>query len=219
MQLNDELGIRVALATDELAWIPSPTPGVERRMLERDGLEVARATSIVRYRAGSQFPEHVHERGEEFLVLEGEFVDEHGRYPTGTYVRNPWGTKHAPAAPQGCILFVKLRQMAQADQTRVVIEATHGNWQRDDAPFAYCTLHEYGSESVRLERWSPTFEPTMRSYPRGAEFFVLAGSFEDASGQYGTHTWLRLPAGASHSLRSQLGCTLYVKTGHLTQAA
>ena len=28
-------------------------------------------------------------RGEEFIVLEGEFADEHGRYPPGSYVRKP----------------------------------------------------------------------------------------------------------------------------------
>jgi len=58
-------------------------------MLDRIGDEVARATSLVRYAPDSTFSPHVHGGGEEFLVLEGEFGDEHQNYPAGTYVRNP----------------------------------------------------------------------------------------------------------------------------------
>jgi hypothetical protein len=58
-------------------------------MLDRIGDEVARATSIVRYAPASHFSPHVHDGGEEFLVLEGTFQDEHGDYPVGSYVRNP----------------------------------------------------------------------------------------------------------------------------------
>ena len=33
---------------ESTTWTPSPEPSIERKMLERDGAEVARATSIVR---------------------------------------------------------------------------------------------------------------------------------------------------------------------------
>ena len=75
----------------DLPWIPSPELGIERRMLERTGDEVAKATSIVRYKPGSQFPMHAHEFGEEILVLDGVFSDETGDYPAGTYIMNPPG--------------------------------------------------------------------------------------------------------------------------------
>lgn len=65
-------------------------------MLDRMGDEVARATSIVRYAPGSEFSPHTHDGGEEFIVLEGVFQDEHGDYPAGTYVRNPPTTAHRP---------------------------------------------------------------------------------------------------------------------------
>jgi anti-sigma factor ChrR (cupin superfamily) len=42
--------------------------GVERRMLDRVGEEVARATSIVRYAPESDFSAHRHGGGEEFLA-------------------------------------------------------------------------------------------------------------------------------------------------------
>jgi len=54
---------------DSGAWVVSPASGVDRLMLDRVGEEVARATSLVRYAAGSSFEPHKHALGEEFLVL------------------------------------------------------------------------------------------------------------------------------------------------------
>jgi quercetin dioxygenase-like cupin family protein len=75
----------------------------------------------VRYAPRSAFPEHVHERGEEFIVLEGTFSDEHGDYAEGTYVRNPPGSRHRPFSAPGCTIFVKLRQFDPADHRQVVL--------------------------------------------------------------------------------------------------
>jgi anti-sigma factor ChrR (cupin superfamily) len=91
--INADFSQRVVIATNDLPWVPSPQAGVERRMLDRIGAEVARATSLVRYASHSEFPGHGHGMGEEFLVLEGVFSDEHGDYPAGTYVRNPPGSR------------------------------------------------------------------------------------------------------------------------------
>jgi len=96
MNLNSDFGARAAVHAARLDWTPSPIPGVDRRMLDRIGDEVARATSIVRYAPHSRFSPHTHGGGEEFLVLDGVFQDEHGDYPTGTYVRNPPATSHTP---------------------------------------------------------------------------------------------------------------------------
>ena len=83
---------RVSL--QEEPWMPSPSKGVFRQMLDRIGGEVARATSIVRYERDSAFAPHRHDAGEEFYVLDGVFSDEFGDYPVGTYVRNPPGSSH-----------------------------------------------------------------------------------------------------------------------------
>ena len=88
MELNADFSRRVAVHAARLPWVPSPMVGVERRMLDRIGDEVARATSIVRYAPGSHFSPHAHGGGEEFFVLEGVFQDEHGEFPAGSYVRN-----------------------------------------------------------------------------------------------------------------------------------
>ena len=58
MQLNADFTRRVAVHAADLAWTPSPIAGVERRLLDRVGGEVARATSIVRYAPNSHSPPH-----------------------------------------------------------------------------------------------------------------------------------------------------------------
>ena len=94
--LNTDYSQRVVLDTLALPWQASPSPQVWRRQLERDGGECARATSIVRYDPGARFPEHGHELGEEIIVLDGVFSDQHGDYGPGTYIKNPPGSQHAP---------------------------------------------------------------------------------------------------------------------------
>ena len=127
MHLHADLSQRVVLRPDERTWQASPLPGVMRQMLDRVGDEVARATSVVRYAPGSHFAPHTHGGGEEILVLEGVFSDEHGDYPAGTYLRNPSGSGHAPFSDQGCTLLVKLMQMHPADQQRLVIDTAAGS--------------------------------------------------------------------------------------------
>lgn len=93
MLLNDDFSARAVMHAANMDWVPSPTKGVERRMLFRIGDEKARATSIVRYAPQSRFPRHGHPGGEEILVLEGVFQDDHGDYPAGSYIRNPPGSE------------------------------------------------------------------------------------------------------------------------------
>ncbi len=40
-------------------------------------------------------------------VLEGVLEDEYGRYPAGTWLRQPDGSRHSPSSPEGCTLWVK----------------------------------------------------------------------------------------------------------------
>jgi len=114
MRINADFSRRAAVAGGDADWVHSPESGVDRIMLDRVGDEVARATSIVRYAPGSEFPHHAHAKGEEFLVLDGVFSDETGDFPAGSYLRNPPGSGHAPFSERGCTLFVKLHQF-QAD--------------------------------------------------------------------------------------------------------
>ena len=128
MALNADFSARVVIDTRAAPWIASPQPGEDRKLLDRVGDEVARSTSIVRYAPGSAFASHEHTLGVEFLVLAGTFADESGEYPTGTYVRNPPGSRHRPTSTSGCELFVKLRQFQTEDSSRVVIDTRRAEW-------------------------------------------------------------------------------------------
>ena len=214
MLLHADLTKRVVVDTKTARWVPSPEPGVERIMLDRDGGEVARATSIVRYSPGSKFASHEHGRGEDFLVLEGEFRDEHGIYPRGTYVRNPWGSFHAPFSPQGCTLFVRLCQVPEDDRARVcILGAVESSALRDGATENSVVVHATESEWVAIMRWGAGHRADAHAHPHGEEVFVLEGVMEDEQGVYGAGTWLRQPRGSRHQPRSSEGCVLYVRWG------
>lgn len=217
MQINADLSQRVVLATDDLPWVASPLPGVERRMLDRDGDEVARATSVVRYEPGSHFSAHSHGGGEEFLVLAGTFSDEHGEYPAGMYVRNPPGSKHTPGSESGCTILVKLWQMAPEDDAFVRIDTTDAaRFEPTEASGeTSLTLFERGTENVRMLRWAAGARLDRRDYPGGAELFVVEGAFADDDGVYGSGAWLRLPPGSGHTPVANDPTRVLIKTGHL----
>ena len=168
-------------------------------MLERDGEEVARATSLVRYAPKSSFSRHQHDLGEEFLVLEGEFQDEHGQYPAGTYVKNPVGSSHTPFTDTGCTLFVKLRYLDPLDDERVVINTQSSNWFAGMVPgLTVLPLSSFGTTSTALVRWAPGTYFNPHRHFGGEEIFVIDGVFEDEHGRYPKGTWLRSPHMSAH---------------------
>src|SRR5262249_28991485 len=121
MELNADFSKRAVVHAARISWVPSPNAGVERRMLDRIGGEIARATSIVRYAPNSHFSAHTHGGGEEFFVLDGVFSDEHGDFPAGSYIRNPPSSQHRPGSEPGCTIFVKLWQFDPLDRAPVRI--------------------------------------------------------------------------------------------------
>jgi len=216
LHIRSDYGKREVVRPGDQAFVPSPLPGVERLMLEREGGEVARATTIVRYAPGSQFSSHVHGGGEEFFVLDGTFIDEHGVYPAGTYVRNPPGSEHAPYSENGCTLFVKLMQFDPADHERKVIDTRTAVWLPGLVEgLAVMPLHEFGTENVALVRWMPgtVFKP--HTHFGGEEILVIEGTFEDEHGSYPAGTWLRSPSLSRHHPFTREGCTILVKVRHL----
>lgn len=215
-EVHVDFSIPVAVQTETLAWHPSPAPGVERRILDRLGGEVARATSIVRYAPRSRFEAHQHGAGEEFLVLDGVFSDEFGDYPKGTYVRNPWGTQHTPSTESGCTLFVKLRQMDPTDQRRVVVDADGAlDIMGPGSGIARKFLHAFGSEVVTLESWSDGASEA-RVATKGAELLLLSGTLlEGDDARHEAGTWLRRPPGAALPLTAVGHARFWFKRGHL----
>jgi len=64
-------------------------------------------TALVHWPAGEKFTPHQHWGGEEIVVLEGEFCDEHGSYPTGSWIRSPHLSKHTPFVAIETLILVK----------------------------------------------------------------------------------------------------------------
>ena len=214
MELNADFSQRVIIQTQEIPWNPSPMPGVDRRMLDRIGDEVARATSIVRYAPGSKFSAHSHTGGEEFIVLDGVFQDEHGDYPAGTYVRNPPTTSHTPGAAEGCTIFVKLWQFDPDDRLQFRVDMDDGLEQQADG-VSIKTLHHDARETVRFVSLSEG-----RSFSEaptgGAEILIITGQATEGGDTLDTGAWLRLPEGAPLDIAaSTKGTKFWIKTGHL----
>ena len=215
MDLYADLSKFAFAHADTLPWQASPLPGVDRRMLDRIGDEVARATTIVRYAPKSYFSPHTHTGGEEFFVLEGTFSDEHGDYPQGSYVRNPVGSAHKPHSEEGCSILVKLQQMDPADQTFVRTQTQTQTWQAGVHPgVEVMPLHTYQTEEVAVVRLTSGARVD-NAHAGGVEIFVLSGELSHAGDTYTTHDWLRFPPGEAHDLASDEGAILFVKQGHL----
>ncbi|MET4103931.1 hypothetical protein ABIE58_003379 [Roseovarius sp. MBR-78] len=217
MEINADFSQPIVVHSDRLDWQPSPMTGVDRRMLDRIGNEVARATTIVRYAPGSNFSAHTHGGGEEFIVLDGVFQDEHGDYPVGTYVRNPPTTSHTPRSDQGCTIFVKLWQFDMADRTQIRKDMEAGLGAPVDG-VASARLHEDDREVVTFHRLDPGATLTSK-VPGGIEMLVIDGGVVVQGENMERNGWLRLPDGATLSATAgAAGAKLWIKTGHLRHA-
>lgn len=217
--INGDLAASVAVDTSAMDWTPSPSRTVWRKRVHLVGPpESGQVTSVVRYEPGSTFPIHDHPDGEEILVLDGVFSDEHGDWPAGTYLLNPEGFRHAPFSRDGCQLFVKLRQFPSGARNHIVINTDEMEWQ----PVPHTGIETkplYSqpgfTDSMQLERWPANTTLDNVVYNEGAEIFIIEGEFQDDAGQHAAGAWLRFPAGSQHTPQTQRGCTIYKKTNGL----
>ena len=188
-------------------------------MLDRIGGEVARATTIVRFAPGSAFPAHTHGGGEEYFVLEGDFVDEEGSHKAGTYVRTPPGSRHAPSAPEGATIFVKLSQFEPEDTEALSIDTSRLDsavGKKGSAIQSQSLFHQ-GKQNVRIETWAPGVEIDTWGHG-GIEVLVLEGDFTEAQDTFVAHSWLRLPPSEPFVARAgPNGARLLVRSGHLAE--
>ena len=217
MEINADFSTRVVIHSDQLDWIASPMPGVDRRMLDRIGGEVARATSLVRYVPDSKFSAHTHTGGEEFIVLDGVFQDEHGDYPTGTYVRNPPTTSHTPGSDDGCTIFVKLWQF-DLDDRKQFRKTMAEELAAPVNGVASAELHRDNFEVVTYSHLDAgaTLSNTDAG---GIEMLVISGSVTEGGETLGKGGWLRLPDGqALNATAGNDGAKVWIKTGHLAHA-
>lgn len=214
MELHADFTKRVVVHSDEEPWQASPMPGVDRRMLDRIGGEVARATTIVRYAPESKFSAHTHSGGEEFIVLEGVFQDEHGDFPAGTYVRNPPTTEHTPGSEPGCTIFVKLWQFDMDDRNQFRKDMADELASPVDG-VATAELHKDDRETVTYRKLEAGAALKVND-AGGIEVLVLTGEITEGGDKLQKGSWLRLPEGqALNAEAGASGATVWMKTGHL----
>lgn len=218
MELNADFTSRVLIHSDSIDWLASPMPGVDRRMLDRIGDEVARATTIVRYAPDSHFSAHTHTGGEEFIVLEGVFQDEHGDFPAGTYVRNPPTTSHTPGSAPGCAIFVKLWQFDMDDRTQFRKDMAAEVSPPEDG-VATAILHSDDRETVTYHQLDADATFT-KADTGGIEMLVLDGTLTENGEALRKGSWLRLPDGTALDAKAGAnGAKIWIKSGHLRFAA
>lgn len=217
MELNADFTQTVLVADADNPWRASPAAGVERKMLDRIGDEVARATTIVRFAPGSAFAPHTHDGGEEYIVLEGVFQDEDGDFPVGTYVRNPPTSRHTPSSAPGATIFVKLWQFDPDDRTQLRIDMNTADLAEDPARLGVTqtTLFADSREHVGLEQWSGGITHGLNAAD-GAEILVLDGGLRVGDTTLGARDWLRLSPGEAVNMTAEAqGARIWIKTGHL----
>jgi len=66
------------------------------------------STALVAWPKDEVFQPHTHMGGEEIVVISGKFIDEHGEYPAGTWLRSPHMSKHFPRVEEETLIYVKV---------------------------------------------------------------------------------------------------------------
>ncbi len=213
MHVRADLAEPALVAPAEWEWVDSPQAGVRRVMLDRVGDEVAVATSFVRYAPDSHFPTHKHARGEEFIVLEGEFADEHGRYPPGTYVRNPPGSQHAPFSDPGCLIWVKLRQFYPDDLEQMVLSLDSKLPAKGQQ---VVILHEHADETVGEITAAAGEVVQIEAAAVAQEVLLLEGQVSITGQPLEPLSWLRIPPGETAALEISEPSRLFWKCRPVT---
>ena len=110
---------------------------------------------------------------------------------------------------------MKLRQYPGTDRRHVAVNTHTTPWEPVGGGRERKVLYSQPGyqDTTTLERWSADSALGELAYLRGAELFVLDGSFEDEHGRYDAHTWIRLPPHFTHRPTTQERCELYVKEG------
>jgi quercetin dioxygenase-like cupin family protein len=91
------------LNPNELVWHDGAVAGMTVAPLSKTHHRLA----LVRWRPGTHAQAHRHPHGEEIFVLRGELRDERGAYPSGSWLRFPPGSGHAPYAEQNTLILLR----------------------------------------------------------------------------------------------------------------
>ncbi|MGQ5521781.1 cupin domain-containing protein [Chitinimonas sp. PSY-7] len=103
-QFEQDDVLQTRIDTKQALWHQGMVEGLSVLPLHAHGTE---HVALVRWAPNTYFNHHRHWGGEEILVLEGTFQDEHGHYAPGTWIRSPHLSMHTPFSVEGCLIYVK----------------------------------------------------------------------------------------------------------------
>ena len=105
---------RRVIATGDAAFVPfdrygEPIPGLSWLPISYRE-DSGQGCFLIRFEPGARSRPHEHTGFEEFVVLEGELIDNDGTvFRTGDFVSFEPGSRHFSHAPEGCLLAVFMR--------------------------------------------------------------------------------------------------------------
>jgi anti-sigma factor ChrR (cupin superfamily) len=92
------------VSVDELPWKPTPTPGIDMKILLEDK-DSGLLTALFRWQPGTALDLHEHVEIEQTYVLQGSIVDDEGEVTAGNYVWRPKGNRHLARSPGGALVI------------------------------------------------------------------------------------------------------------------
>lgn len=182
MPLNMDYNKTVIISAVDQQWVESPIKGVTRCQFEREQSESGWATSLVRYAPGTQFPHHIHSRGEQIYILEGIFSDHTGDFPADSYVQNPMGSMHSPYSKEGTLIFVRLGATESDANQQIIV--------RHFSTLATPKIQTGTRDCLSLER-----EKHGNIFVKNnLELLLLKGNLSHKSRIYAPFSWFRISA-------------------------
>ena len=100
---------QIRINTNKTEWI-SGHGNLQVMPLHQAGSE---SIALVKWPKKERFIPHSHYGGEEILVLSGTFFDEHGVYPSGTWIRNPHLSMHHPWVDEETVILVRTGHLTE----------------------------------------------------------------------------------------------------------
>jgi len=213
-EINGNCSIPVIVKTNLNDWHEQSNSGIIKKRLEVFNEDASWLSSLVQYPAGVTFKKCTHNRGEEFLVLSGDFSNDSKTFSAGTYVRNPPGKQYASSTEHGCTLLFKTGQYQTLDKKPIAINAhlQADSWQSAGEPgVSRMELHQFLDESVNFYKIKPQCWITFKQCTHSIEVLVCEGTVIVNGIKYETGTWFRYPPNSRLVISSVANACLFVK--------
>ena len=102
-QFDADDATTLRLNTNDTEWMPGESK-LQIMPLHDYGEE---SIFLLKWPPDTRIRPHRHFGGEEAFVISGELLDEYGRYPAGTWMRNPHNSEHCPYVEEESIIWIK----------------------------------------------------------------------------------------------------------------